>query len=144
MKPQIFKGKIQNQKLAISKDNRFALLIETLEGCEVEITIRKKIKSRTSQQNRALHLYFTLLSEALNDAGYDMKKTIRQDVDIPWTPENVKESLWRPIQKAYLNIESTTKLKTGDIDKVYDVLNKTIGERTGVYIPWPCMDNLMN
>lgn len=101
-------------------------------------------KRRSSLQNRALHLYFTLLATALNDAGYDMRKTIKQDIDIIWSGKMVKEYLWRPIQKTYLQEKSTTRLKTGDIDKVYDILNKAIGERCGVYVPFPSIDNLID
>lgn len=106
------------------------------EKCQCEI------KTRTSQQNRSLHLYFTLLAEALNDAGYDMKKTIRQDIDISWTAISIKEYLWRPIQDMMFKQKSTTRLKTKDIDKIYDILNKTIGERTGVYVPFPSIETM--
>jgi len=109
------------------------------EHCQSEIKDR-----RTSQQNRALHLYFTLLADALNEAGFDMRETIRQDVEIPWTPDTIKENLWRPIQKAYFKKQSTAHLKKKEIDKVYDVLNKTIGERTGVHIDFPNQINLID
>ena len=109
------------------------------ENCQSEIKDK-----RTSQQNRALHLYFTLLADALNDGGFDMRETIRQDVDIPWTADTIKNNLWRPIQKAYFKKQSTTGLKKKEIDKVYDVLNKTIGERTGVHIDFPSRINLID
>ena len=35
---------------------------------------------------------------AWNDAGLDMRHTIREDVDMPWTQSSVKEYLWRPLQ----------------------------------------------
>ena len=121
---------------------------ETIDQAKEEIKkkfknakIKHLEKNRTDQQNRALHLYFTLLADALNDAGFDMKKTIRKDVDIAWSGISVKEYLWRPIQKTYLQEKSTTRLKTGDIDKIYDILNKIIGERTGVHISFPSIDN---
>lgn len=95
---------------------------------------------RTLQQNKALHQYFTLLAQELNLAGYDMKRTLKPSADIPWTPENVKEYLWRPIQEAYVNKESTRELTTKEIDKVYDVLNKHLGETTGVTVVFPSKD----
>ena len=95
---------------------------------------------RTSQQNRSLHLYFTLLADELNVAGYDMRKTLQESIDIPWTPTNVKSFLWKPVQEAMLEKESTTELTTKDIDMIYDVINKTIGERTGVHVPFPSKD----
>lgn len=101
-----------------------------------------KQPKRTNQQNRAIHLFFTHLATALNDAGYDMRSTIRQEVDIPWTAMTVKEYLWRPIQEKFLLEQSTTRLKKKDVSKVYDVLNKIIGERTGVYVAFPSIEEL--
>ena len=103
----------------------------------------EKKEKRTLKQNNALHLYFSNLAEELNDAGFDMKKTIR--VDIPWTPYTVKEYLWRPLQEAYLLKRSTTELdKQKDIDAVYDILNRAIGERTGVFVPFPNIEDCID
>lgn len=95
------------------------------------------------KQNNSIHLYYQLLAEALNEAGYDMKAVIRQEVDIPWTAYSVKEFLWRPIQKMIMGENSTTKLKKKDIDVIYETLSRVIGERTGVYIEFPSIDNLI-
>lgn len=92
---------------------------------------------RTSQQNKALHKYFTLLADELNAAGYDMRRTLKPGVDIPWTPELVKQYLWKGIQEAMLGSDSTRELTTKEIDKVYDVLNKHLGETTGVHVAFP-------
>lgn len=97
---------------------------------------------RTAKQNNALHLYFTLLAQALNEAGYDMKKTIRNEIDIPWNPYSVKEYLWRPVQEAQLGKRSTTKLKKQEIDQIYDTINRAIGERTGVHVEFPSLESL--
>ncbi len=111
---------------------------------EKKIILIEKIKDkRTLKQNRALHLYFTLLANALNNAGFDMKKTIREDIDIRWSGKMVKELLWRPIQKVHLRKYSTARLKKDDIDKIYDILNKVIGERTGVFVEFPNEDYLV-
>lgn len=101
-------------------------------------------KKRTNQQNRSLYLFFRLLSEALNEAGFDMKAIIKNNVDIEWTPLSIKQYLWKPLQKAMLGSDSTTKLKTGDIDLIFDNLNKIILERTAgeVSILFPSIDSL--
>ena len=49
-------------------------------------------------QNNALHLWLEMVAKCLNDAGLDMRHTIREDVDMPWT-QSLKEYLWRPLQK---------------------------------------------
>lgn len=100
-------------------------------------------KQRTLQQNKALHKYFTQLAEELNQAGYDMKRTLKHDVDIPWSADTVKNFLWRPIQEAQLEKESTTELDTKDIDKVYDTLNRHLGSVTGVHVPFPSIDSIL-
>ena len=101
-----------------------------------ETHIEIMTEPRTNQQNKALHLYFTLLAEALNAAGFDMKKTIK--IDIPWTAMTVKEYLWRPVMNTYLQKKSTTKLnKQVDIDEVWEIINREIGQRTGVFVEFP-------
>ena len=124
----------------LSKDNDIKKLIDfVLKAKDQSIEVKIHKHTRTNRQNRALHLYFDLLSEALNGGGFDMK-AVMGDVEIPFTPETVKSHLWLPIQKAYLETDSTTKLKTNDVTTVYDILNKHIGERTGISINFPNWD----
>ena len=73
---------------------------------------------RTTQQNKALHLYFRLLAESLNEAGLDMKKVLKPTIDISWNERNVKEYLWRPIQNAQVIKKSTTELNSDEVDKI--------------------------
>ena len=54
---------------------------------------------RTAQQNKALHKYLTMLSEDLNSAGLDIRRTMAQDFEISWTPETAKELIWRQVQR---------------------------------------------
>jgi hypothetical protein len=99
----------------------------------------------SDRQKRALHLWFSMLADALNDAGFDMKKTIRKELDIAWTGHTVKEYLWRPCQMAYLQKKSTKQLnKETDINEIYDLVNRVIGERTGVHVPFPSIDGAID
>lgn len=105
--------------------------------------MEKTQRQRTTQQNKALHVLFRMLAEELNDAGLDMRKTLKQSVDIPWDPKTVKEYLWRPVQKAQLGKDSTTELTTEEIDKVFDTINRHLGERFGLHVPFPSIEELM-
>lgn len=107
----------------------------------LEISI-KAGKQRTNLQNASLHKYLQLLADALNDAGYDMKKTLKADVDIPWTQNSAKEFLWRPIQLALTNKESTTKPETKEYTYIYEVLARHMAEKFGVVVAWPCKENM--
>ena len=105
---------------------------------QVEIIKKKlKMKQRTLQQNKALHLYCKLLAESLNDAGLDMKKTLKPEIDIKWTMQTVKDYLWRPIQKALLQKESTTELTTVDPTEIYETLNRHLSEKFGISVEFP-------
>lgn len=98
-------------------------------------------KQRTNKQNRSLHLYLGMLSEQLNNAGYDMKKTLKPSVEIPWSTELAKEYLWRPIQKAMTKQTSTTKPKTSEYPKIYEVLSRHMAQKFGVSVAWPSSED---
>ena len=93
---------------------------------------------RTSVQNAALHKGFSLLAEALNDAGLDMKKVFEvKTVEIPWTQASVKEVLFRPIMSAMTEKGSTTELNTVEVSDVWDVLLRHLGEHFGINLEFP-------
>ena len=98
-------------------------------------------KQRTNLQNAALHKYLTMLATELNNAGLDMKKTLRPEIDIPWTCELAKTYLWKPIQKAVIDKDSTTKADRSEYTKVYEVLNRHTAEKFGISCVWPSKEN---
>lgn len=102
--------------------------------------IEAKRKQRTLSQNAALHLYCRRLAEALNDAGYDMQKTLKPGVSIPWNENLVKELIWRPVQEAMTDKHSTTELNTKDPSEIYEVLNRHMSEKFGISVSWPSED----
>ena len=104
---------------------------------------KTKEKQRTDQQNKALHLYYKNLAEALNDAGYTVQLVLKEKIDLDWDMQKVKDLLWREAQKAILYKKSTTELsKMEDIDKVYDHLNRHISEKFKLHVAFPfeCKD----
>lgn len=94
------------------------------------------MEQRTSQQNKAMHTFFTLVAEALNEAGLDMKAVLKPGVDIPWSSQTVKDYLWRPVQEIYMGKHSTTELTTKDVNKIWEVLNRHLGEK-GIHVAFP-------
>ena len=102
-----------------------------------------EVKKRTLQQNKALHLFFEQLANELTINGFDMKKTLRDDIDIMWNAYNIKEYLWRPLQEVVCGKKSTTEITTQEINQIFDMLSKAIGERTGLHIPFPSIETLM-
>lgn len=100
-------------------------------------------KKRTTQQNRALHLWFTQLAEELNNHGLDITKTLSRKIQHPWTPVLIKELIFRPVMKSYIRKQSTKELKTDEIDKVFDVINRWLGENYGIGVMFPSIENLI-
>lgn len=94
-------------------------------------------KQRSHLQNNSLHLYCDMLSKELNDRGLDMRKVLKQETDIPWTQQSVKEHLWRPIQKSMTGDDSTTKPDRDEYVLIYETLNRHLSDKLGVHVPWP-------
>lgn len=117
------------------------LYIQSIQRQEITVIVEgeKLEKHRTLTQNAAMHLYFQMLADSLNDAGLDMKKVLKPEVDIPWTKDSIKNYLWRPIQKAMTKKESTTELDTVNPSEIYKVLDRHLSEKFGVSVEWPSL-----
>lgn len=102
-------------------------------------------KKRTSIQNRALHLYFTFISNELNNLGLEFNYTglVIENLSSVYTPHIVKEFIWKPIQIALFNKNSTTKLNTKEINEIIDVITKFFGDR-GISVQFPSIETLKN
>jgi hypothetical protein len=100
-------------------------------------------EKRTLSQNAAMHLYFQLLAEGLNDAGLDMKKVLKPSVAIPWTKQSIKNHLWKPVQLAMFDTESTKKLEKKQVSMVYETLNRHMSTEFSTGLHFPCVDEAM-
>ncbi len=105
-------------------------------------TNMKTGKQRTLTQNNAMHKYCDMVAEALNDGGHDFRKTIKEEIDVPWTGDLVKDYLWRSIQIAITGHDSTTKPETHQYGEIYEVINRHLSSKLGVFVPWPCKENM--
>lgn len=92
---------------------------------------------RTDQQNKALHLWFTHVAKALDDEGLSIQEVLAKALERPWTESSVKELIWRPVQNVMCDKTSTTQLTSTEVTRVYDVLNKHLGQHFGVHVPFP-------
>ena len=96
-------------------------------------------KQRTGLQNSSLHLYFKLLAYELNDKSFDVMKTLRHDIAVPWNDKLIKELVWRKVQKTMTDKTSTARLNTSEVSQIYDVINRHIINITdgNVIVPFP-------
>jgi hypothetical protein len=104
----------------------------------------KEEKQRTAKQNRALHKFFSQLSIELNTAGLDMRIVLKPSYQLWWTPKMVKEHLWKSVQEAMYQKKSTTELTTKELDKIFEQLQHILGEKFGLELEFPSIENLIN
>ena len=102
-----------------------------------EIVINKIANQRTYLQNNAIHKYLTMLTDEFNDSGLTVQQVLAQAVEREWTMLGGKEQIWRPIQKALFDTESTTKLDRKQVSEVYNVIDRHTGEKFGLHVPFP-------
>ncbi len=72
---------------------------------------------------------------------YKLNQTFVIDFIIK-TPEFIKE-VWKAIQFTMYRTTSTKDLTTKQIDEVFDVLNKFLGENFSIHVPFPSMETMM-
>lgn len=96
-------------------------------------------KQRTDAQNKSIHLYLSWVAQELNNQGQTMQDVVKKinKVEIRPTTENLKEIVWREIQKAMFDKESTTFLTKGEVTQVYDVMSAWLAKNFGIDIPFP-------
>ncbi len=99
-------------------------------------------KKRTGKQNRSLWKWATQYADALNDAGWDMKRALRAEINIPWTKDSFIDLVYRPVQEAMYGIESTREPDTKQMSQVVEVIIREMATRTGVSVAWPSEDSM--
>jgi len=135
-------------KYDLSKDNEIHLfteqtkwLLDNKKLCE----LKASKKTRTLTQNKALHKWFELISDELNDQGetFHYFGVSGKEFEMRFTPEIVKDFIIKPIIKTMFKHDSTTKLDTKQINEVIDVINKFMSSK-GVYLPFPSIQSLID
>ncbi len=107
--------------------------------------LKEKKFTRSLRQNKAMHKYFTMISTHLNDMNIEFVYEGLNDnsFTMPYTPQLVKDFFWRPIQRTLYGIESTTKLKRNELDKIIDVISGFFAKK-GVYVEFPTKDLMIS
>ena len=102
-------------------------------------------RTRTSQQNKAIHKFCRMIAESCNDAGYEytIKSLLaNKAIMLPWTWERVKDVIWLEVQSAMYpdKKRSTTALKSDEVTQVADVIIRHLAEELSINLPFPSKD----
>ena len=97
--------------------------------------------TRSSQQNKSLHKYFTLIANQLNDMGQEFcfSGITGKELSMRYTMNIIKEMFWKPIQETMFETKSTTKLTTSQMNQIIDVFTKFFADK-GVVLDFPSVE----
>ena len=135
------------QKFTINSEHTLKCYIEFItklwhEKKWIEATYNTD-KQRSTPQNSSLHVYCQLLADMLNDSGQWLVIEINQKrSQVPWSMQSVKDYMWRPIQKAVTQKDSSARLSTKECMSVYETLNLHTAERLGISVDWPSKESM--
>lgn len=97
---------------------------------------------RTLQQNKSLHLWFTQISNKLNNDSLVIQDVIK--LNTKWSPEKIKELIFKPVIKSLYNKESSTKLNKDEFELIIDTIIRALGTK-GIECPdFPNREDLEN
>ena len=109
--------------------------------------VNKKTENvRTVKQNASLHKYCALASKTLNAGGFTIQGVVAlfKKAGISWTMLSVKDVIWRNIQVAIVGKESTTKLNSDEITKVYKHVDFYLTDTVGIEsIDFPSIESMI-
>ena len=101
--------------------------------------VKGERSKRTALQNKAIHKYCSLLAQAFNDSGLDMKAVLAEkEAEVSWSMDSVKEVIWKQIQVAmYPDKASTTQLETNEVSLVYNQIARHMAVKFNIDVPFP-------
>lgn len=96
----------------------------------------------TPKQMSSLHVAFRQFAEGMNDSGYSVQQVVH--LPLSFTEAIFKDSIARVVLKHKTEKESFTELFTTEVDEFYDELNRAIGDKFGLSLPYPCLQSMMD
>ena len=132
-------AKAKNGEIVFNNKKEAEDYLRSVDNKSLIVRIHRDTGVRTPDQNRAMHKYFSLLAEALNEGGLTVQHVLSKKIELDWTPLMVKEVLWKDVQTRLFGKKSTKDLdKVSEITLVYETLNRHLGEKFHLEsIPFP-------
>jgi hypothetical protein len=130
---KVLRATIKNGKIEFYDPTGSEIWLELMEGQDIEI--KKVTNKRTLRQNNALHLWFELVAQEMEEAGCDLRSTIK--AEITPTAYMVKELMWKPIQKKLTGKKSTSELNTDEISRIYKIMDEAMARSLKISVPFP-------
>lgn len=108
-----FSGKVVNQRTIMYHPNQVQAWIDSLEGHEITLEIKKQVVKKSGEQNRGLHVLLNYFTIALNDLTGNTL-TMQEVKEIVKKKKGLIEDV---IDKRTGNIIDQRLISTADLDK---------------------------
>ena len=106
------------------------------------VTVDYKVgRTRSSFQQAALEVWCRQVAEFFNEQ--DIPRAIKSpifkkgEMDAPWSRAAVKNEIWRPIQIAKTEKESTTRATSREFFEIHEFIVRAFAEKGLQLPPWP-------
>lgn len=117
----------------VSSKHQAEMMIQFVrDNINKNLTYEIQQETRSKPQNSALHCCLRRLATGLNNAGWGIPHPFKPDLEIPYTMENCKELLLKPIIQAMYSKDSTSSLTKSEVHESMNVLLNRVSELTGV------------
>ena len=106
---------------------------------ESMIEIKIKRRTRTTQQNKAIHKYCEIIAAHYSEKGLTKSKKnplTGESVEMPINSTMIKEDFWKPIQFSMFGFDSTTELNTKQVGEIAQVIEKYFADK-GISLMFP-------
>lgn len=93
----------------------------------------------TASQRNSLHLWFEMLADTLNSAGFDQTIFFRDHAKAgmvaPWSKHSIKEVFYKPTLDAMTGKKSTEDMNTTEPSEICTIIGKALSERLSIIPP---------
>lgn len=124
----LFFGKIEGGKISLDRRDAFQSLISRLNGQDIEITLRKRRRKRSLNQNAYFHgVVVPMLAEVAGYEDEEMKSALKGEFLRVESPHEG----WLP------RIRGTHELTTVEFNEFIEQCRRLGAKMYGIYIPDP-------
>jgi len=131
-----FTGTVKEGKLTLDKRDKFLKHLTEFEGQNIELTLRKAVKRRTSPQLRYYFVCVGFVKKALNDMGNEFsQEQVHQFLKSQFLFKEVINEDTAEIYKIPLSMSNKGEVSTDIMSEYIDKIHRWAAEELGVVIP---------
>lgn len=131
-----FYSNVRSGKLQPSVRNQIAGLMKSFEGKRVRLVISKAKSKRSDEQNRYLHLLFTIFTDELNELGNEF--TMQEVKELCKAKFALIDVVNEQTGEVIGNrIKGTSEMNKTELNEFFEKVIRWAAETFGIQLPYP-------